>query len=122
MWAPTSTVRILTALLYPLNRDGLLWVNTAMAVVNNLPSPINQQGIDRIEKLLDDLDAIEQSISKESPRTGLIRANNVEWSDRGAGYGLYRQRDWIRAQISAALGLAIYSSSSSRSGNILCRS
>ena len=125
MWATTTTVRIVNALLYPLNRDGLLWVGTAMATVEDLPTPINQQGIDRIETLLDDLDEIETKIAVLAPKAGRTKLDVIEWSDKPGQVmaGVYQQRERIRSEISSLLGLVIYGRSAvGQSGNILSRS
>ena len=125
-WAATSKSKIMLALLYPFNRDGLLWVGTAMAAIDKLESPINQQAIDAIETLLIQLDAVNVQISSMAPKAGRIKLDVIGWSDKPGQImaGVYKQREWIRSQLSSAMGLAIYVNplTTSGSGNTLSRS
>ena len=96
-----------------------------MTTVRDLPTPINQQGIDRVEALLDDLDAINSQIAVMAPKAGRTRLDVIEWSDKPGQVmaGVYQQRERIRSDISSLLGLAVYGRSAvGQSGNILSRS
>lgn len=125
-WAANSKSKIILALLYRFDRDGLLWVGTAMDVIEKLPAPINQQAINEIELLLSQFDAINAEVAAMAAKAGLIRLDVIEWSDKPGQImaGVYQQRESLRGRISSALGLSIYvdKPAVSGSGNTLSRS